>query len=194
MDLSTKCYLFCEFNSVRIGHSIQNEVSLERSIFAADIVTDQFINLNWKLTGSREEYIHRAIWDGNDPNRPKGLFIPVWREIHWSKILTLTSWQLTNRTMSDISRLSRHSICQSFFSRMNLYYDSNPFRRNKSTSTLRRSRPHALKLAPLTFKNLGRLVANLWCGQGHCQISSVYVTETKTQQQQQLLYRTYFIW
>ena len=115
MDLSPKCYLFCEFNSVRIGHSIQNEVSLERSIFAADVVADQFINLNWKLTGSREEYIHRAIWDGNDPNRPKRLFIPVWREIHWSKILTLTSWQLTNRTVSDISRLSRHSICQSFF-------------------------------------------------------------------------------
>ena len=61
----------------------------------------------------------------------KGLFIPVWREIHRSKILPVTSWQLTNRTVSDISRLSRHSICQS-------YDDSNPFRRNKSTSRLRR--------------------------------------------------------
>ena len=28
-----------------------------------------------------------------------------------SQILPLTSWQLTNRTMSDISRHSRHSIC-----------------------------------------------------------------------------------
>ena len=82
VDLSPKCYLFCEFNSVTIGHSIQNEESLERSIFAADVVADQFINLNWKLTGSREEYIHHAIWDENDPNRPKRVFIPVWREIH----------------------------------------------------------------------------------------------------------------
>ena len=45
----------------------------------------------------------------------KGLFIPVWREIHRSKILPVTSWQLTNRTLSDISYPSRHSICQSFF-------------------------------------------------------------------------------
>ena len=28
-----------------------------------------------------------------------------------SKILPVTSWQLTNRTMSHISRNSRHSIC-----------------------------------------------------------------------------------
>ena len=40
--------------------------------------------------------------------------------------------------MSDISRRSRDCICQSFFSRVNLY-DSNPFRRNKSTSRLCRS-------------------------------------------------------
>ena len=44
-----------------------------------------------------------------------GLFIPVWLEIHRSKILPVTSWQLTNGTVSDISRRSRHSICQSFF-------------------------------------------------------------------------------
>ena len=30
----------------------------------------------------------------------KGLFIPVWREIHRSKMLPLTSWQLTNRSFS----------------------------------------------------------------------------------------------
>ena len=50
----------------------------------------------------------------------KGLFIPVWREIHRSKILPVTSWQITNRTVSDISRGSRHSIFLSFFSRVNL--------------------------------------------------------------------------
>ena len=44
-----------------------------------------------------------------------GLFIPVWWEIHWSKILPVTSWQFANRTVSDTSRQSRHSICQSFF-------------------------------------------------------------------------------
>ena len=39
----------------------------------------------------------------------KGLFIPVWREIHRSKILPVTSWQFTNRTVSSISFSSRHS-------------------------------------------------------------------------------------
>ena len=43
-DFSPKCYLFCECNSVRIGQNIQNEVSLERSIFA-DVVAYLFINL-----------------------------------------------------------------------------------------------------------------------------------------------------
>ena len=45
----------------------------------------------------------------------KGLFIPVWREIHQSKILPVTSWQLLNRKVSDNSRRYRQSICQSFF-------------------------------------------------------------------------------
>ena len=36
-------------------------------------------------------------------------------EIHRSKILPVTSWQLTNRTVTDISCPSRHSICPSFF-------------------------------------------------------------------------------
>ena len=39
---------FCRCNSVRIGQNIQNEVSLERYIFA-DAVAYQFINLNSKL-------------------------------------------------------------------------------------------------------------------------------------------------
>ena len=50
----------------------------------------------------------------------KELFIPVWREIHRSKILPVTSWQLTNRTVSDISRRSRHSIVNLFFFPVNL--------------------------------------------------------------------------
>ena len=38
---------FCECNSVRIGQNIQNEVSLERYIFA-DVVAYQFIQLKLK--------------------------------------------------------------------------------------------------------------------------------------------------
>ena len=45
----------------------------------------------------------------------KGLFIPVWLVIHRLKILLVTSWQLTSRTVSDISCHSLHSICQSFY-------------------------------------------------------------------------------
>ena len=36
---------FCECNSVRIGQNIQNEVSVERSIFT-DVVAYQLISLN----------------------------------------------------------------------------------------------------------------------------------------------------
>ena len=57
--------LFCKCNSVRICQNIQNDVSLERSIFA-DAVTYQFINFNWKLNGSREENMHWSIWNKND--------------------------------------------------------------------------------------------------------------------------------
>ena len=42
-------------------------------------------------------------------------FIHVWPEIHRSKIQPVTSWLLTNRTVTDISRRSRHSKSQSFF-------------------------------------------------------------------------------
>ena len=44
----------------------------------------------------------------------KELFIPVWREIRRSKILPVTSWQFTKRTVTDISHRSRHSTCQLF--------------------------------------------------------------------------------
>ena len=39
--------LFCEYNSVRIGQNIENEVSVERFIFA-DVVAYQLISLNSK--------------------------------------------------------------------------------------------------------------------------------------------------
>ena len=63
---------FCECNSVKISQNIQNEVSLERSIFA-DVVVYQFINLNRKLNGSRKENIHRSIWNENDQSSRPGI-------------------------------------------------------------------------------------------------------------------------
>ena len=63
---------FCECNSVKISQNIQNEVSLERSIFA-DVVAYQFINLNRKLNGSRKENIHRSMWKENDQSSRPGI-------------------------------------------------------------------------------------------------------------------------
>ena len=57
--------LFCEYNSVRIGQNIENEVSVERFIFA-DVVAYQLIRT---LNGSRKENMHRSIWNENDPRR-----------------------------------------------------------------------------------------------------------------------------
>ena len=45
---------FCECNSVRIGQNIQNEVSLERYIFA-DVVAYQFIQLKLKAKWVQRE-------------------------------------------------------------------------------------------------------------------------------------------
>ena len=63
---------FCECNSVKISQNIQNEVSLERSIFA-DVVAFQFINLNRKLNGSRKENVHRSMWKENDQSSRPGI-------------------------------------------------------------------------------------------------------------------------
>ena len=63
---------FCECNSVKISQNIQNEVSLERSIFA-DVVAYQFINLNRKLNGSRKENIHRSMWKEKDQSSRPGI-------------------------------------------------------------------------------------------------------------------------
>ena len=57
--------LFCECNSVRIGQNIENEVSVERLIFA-DVVAYQLIRT---LNGSRKENMHRSICNENDPRR-----------------------------------------------------------------------------------------------------------------------------
>ena len=56
---------FCKCNPVRIVQNIQNEVLLERSIFA-NVVAYQFMNLNWKLNWSRKINVHRSIRNEND--------------------------------------------------------------------------------------------------------------------------------
>ena len=63
---------FCECNSVKISQNIPNEVWLERPIFA-DVIAFQFINLNWKLNGSRKENIHRSTWNENDQSGRPGI-------------------------------------------------------------------------------------------------------------------------
>ena len=81
----------------------------------------------------------------------KGLFVPVWREIHLSKILPVTSWQLTNRTVRDISRCSRLIICQSFFfpawiSNMIQIHSGETSRPRDFVARSVAARPHASKL------------------------------------------------
>ena len=76
VDFSPKCFLFGECTSVTIGQNIQNEISLERSIFA-DVVAYQFINLNGKLNGSRKEGMHRSIWKENDQSSRRRVKLPV---------------------------------------------------------------------------------------------------------------------
>ena len=80
MYFSSKCYLFCECNVIRISQNIQNEVLLE--IFA-DVVPYLFINLNWKLNGFRKENMHRSIWNDNDQSsreRFKAIYITMLEE------------------------------------------------------------------------------------------------------------------
>ena len=45
VDFSPKCYFFCECISVRIGQNIENEVSVERFIFA-DVAAYKLSSLN----------------------------------------------------------------------------------------------------------------------------------------------------
>ena len=55
----------CVCNSVSNGQNIQNEISLERSIFA-DVVAYQLLNLTWKLNESRKKDMHRSTGNEND--------------------------------------------------------------------------------------------------------------------------------
>ena len=71
MDFPQNVTFFWKCNSVRNCHNIQNEVLLERYIFA-ETVAYQFINLNRKLNGSKEEFIYTVPYgDENDSTGAK---------------------------------------------------------------------------------------------------------------------------
>ena len=58
MDFSSKCYLFCECNVVRISQNIQNEISLEPFSDVVAFITNLLTYINWKLNGSRKGNMH----------------------------------------------------------------------------------------------------------------------------------------
>ena len=68
------------------------------------------------------------------------LFIPVWRKIQRSKILPVTSWQLTNGQPMPL--LTQHVLIIFFPIQV-----KRPQRRSHEVA----AQPHALKLALLTF-------------------------------------------
>ena len=84
---------------VRVGQNIQNELSLERYIFAADVVAYQLINFNWKLNGSREEFISRSKWSYTTLAVRKGL-----------SIITSKLYCMLNQMRFDGRRLCKASI------------------------------------------------------------------------------------
>ena len=58
-------------NSVRIGQNFQNEVSMERCIFA-EVAASPRNSFNWKLDGSKKENMHCSIENESDLSRPPG--------------------------------------------------------------------------------------------------------------------------
>ena len=68
---------FSQCNYVRIGQTIQNEISLERSIFA-DVVAYQFINWNWEQNGCGKEDVRRSENDQSNRRRVK---MGIWRQV-----------------------------------------------------------------------------------------------------------------
>ena len=90
---------------------------------------------------------------------PLLLFFSGWCEIHRSKILPVTSWQLTNRKDSEISRRSNTTYVNHFFpawiDNMIEIHSGQKSRPQDfvARSVVARSLASALKLASLTFKN-----------------------------------------
>ena len=87
----------------------------------------------------------------------KELFVPVGREIRRSKILPV-SWQLTNRTVSDISRRSWQSVLSMIFPawiyNMIQIHSGERSRPREFVARLVAARPHGMKFASLTVNNL----------------------------------------
>ena len=112
----------------------------------------------------------------------KGLFIPVLRKIHHSKIPPVTSWQLTNKRVIDIWCQSPHQHLPKIFSCMNLYYGSIPFRQNKFTSRLthdlidtRFAHFSSLTFSLLAFKNFWEV--ELWQSCSWLHQTDTYLTK-----------------
>ena len=93
-----------------------------------------------------------------------------WRHDNWP----IREWQIFDAS-------PRISICQSFFSCMNLYYDSIPFRQNKSTSRLTQSLHDlfahfsSLTFSLLAFKNFWEV--DLWQSCSWLHQTDTYLTK-----------------
>ena len=70
VNVSPEFYLFSECNSVRIGQNIQNEVLLERSIFA-NVVAYQFIPCEQRPFEPPRK-VGKAQWTYQQPSRGGG--------------------------------------------------------------------------------------------------------------------------
>ena len=112
----------------------------------------------------------------------KGPFKPVWCEIQRSKILLVRSWQLTNRTLSDISChswLSNTSIVlfpASIYNMIQIHSGETSQSRDFFWSVS--VRPHALKLALLTFKNLWEIDHVAWNKHWCQKMKALHLTPT----------------
>ena len=143
MDFSPKCYLFCECNSLRVGQNIQNELSLERHIFAAHVVAYQFINFNWKLNGSREEFIPRSMWSYTTLAVRKGL-----------STITSKLYCMRNQMRFDGRRLCKASI--NIATRFSFIFCTGTF---QVRQTERLSSSHVLRIGGIRQHQLSRMRA-----------------------------------
>ena len=94
-ELSSECY------SLGIGQNIQNEVSLERYIFA-DVVDYQFTNLNWKLNRSKEECFNIVPHGSYTTLAVRKILMIYSFDYHWNckgKIVVGYSWDVKVKAM-----------------------------------------------------------------------------------------------
>ena len=115
----------------------------------------------------------------------KGLFIPVLRKIHHSKIPPVTSWQLTNERVIDIWCQSWHQHLPIIFV-LHEFILFNSIQANKSTSRLTQSLHNlidthfahfsSLTFSLLAFKNFWEV--ELWQSCSWIQQTDTYLAKT----------------